>query len=137
MIQRMQSLYLLVAAALMGVFCISDWGVINAEEGISHIVPSDYPVFLTINILIAVLLLLAIFMFRNTRRQKTVTLVSMLLMVASGVTGGFIIYSGNEGATLEWTGGVIMLVGALVFAICALRGIRHDEKLLRDSDRIR
>lgn len=137
MIQRMQSLYLLAAAIMMGFFCNSTIGTYQAEEAISQIRPLDYPVFLIVNIVIAVLLFIAIFLYKNTRRQKTVTLVSMLLIAASSASGGFIIYSGHEGAAIELTGGLILLIGALILTLGAYRGIRHDEKLLRDSDRIR
>ncbi|MDE6126306.1 MAG: DUF4293 domain-containing protein [Muribaculaceae bacterium] len=47
-------------------------------------------------------------------------------------------FSGNDEATrIEIGGSVVLLVGALVFAAMAYRGIRHDEKLLRAADRLR
>lgn len=136
-IQRWQSVFLLIGAIVMIVFCFVPVGNATVENEIVKLMPSDYPVFLTVNILIAVLLFIAIFLFKNTRRQKTVTLVSMLLIAASAATGGFIIYGDQRGAEIEWFGGVILLVVALVMALAAYRGISRDEKLLRSYDRIR
>ena len=137
MIQRIQTVYLIIAVLLMGFFCNSSLGTVRIEEAVADIRPVDYPVFLIVNVVIAVLLFIAIFLYKNVRRQRTVTLVSMLLIAASAVSGGFIVYAGNEGATLQLTGGVVLLIGALLAALLAYRGIKHDEKLLRDADRIR
>lgn len=136
-IQRIQSLYLLAAAVMMGFFCNSSLATVRAEEAVAEIRPVDYPVFLVINILIAVLLFIAIFLFKNTRRQKTVTLLSMVLIAVSAVTGGFILYGGTAVEGIELSGSIVLLVCALIMALGAYRGIRRDEKLLHDSDRIR
>ena len=95
----------------------------------------DAPVYCTLNLLIALLLLLAIFMFKNIKRQKTVTLVSVVLMVASAVSGGVIAYSG--GMAVDWTGGVLLLICSGVLALAAYRRIVADERLLRSYDRLR
>ena len=48
-IQRIQSLYLLAAAVMMGFFCNSSLATVRAEEAVAEIRPVDYPVFLVIN----------------------------------------------------------------------------------------
>ena len=136
-IQRWQSVFLLLGAIAMAIFCFVPMGSFSDGDSVINLMPVDYPVFLTVNILVAVLLFIAIFLFKNTRRHKTVTLVSMLLIATSAVTGGFLIYGDSRGAEIEWLGGVILLVITLVFALAAYRGISHDERLLRSYDRIR
>lgn len=119
-------------------FCASPFGHIESESAMLDVMPKDYPVFLVLNILIAVLLFLAIFLFNNRRRQWTVTLVSMLLIAASAVSGGFILY-GHDGDVvhIEWVGGVTLLILTLVMTLLAYRGIRKDERIVRSEDRLR
>lgn len=136
-IQRIQTVYLLIATVLIGFFCNSSFGTFVREEALATFYPKDFPVFLIVGILVAVLLFISIFLYKNTRRQKTLTLLSMMLLVVLEVTGCFILFRGNEGASLEWGGGTALLLGALLFTLLAYNGIRKDEKLLKESNRIR
>ena len=100
--------------------------------------PSDLPVFLVLNIVTAVLLFLAIFLFKNMRLQKTVTLVSMLLLAVATVTECLLLYNWNSTfGRVEMFGSVLLLLGALVFTLMAYRAIRKDENTLRSADRLR
>ncbi len=136
-IQRIQTLFLFIGCLAMIFFCFVPMGNATVGTELVKLLPTDYPVFLTVNILIAVLLFLAIFLYKNTRMQKTVTLLSMLLIAVSAVTGGFLIYGDSRGAEVEWFGGVILLVITMIMAIAAYRGIRKDENLLSSYDRLR
>ena len=100
--------------------------------------PKDLPVFLTVNILVSVLLFLSIFLYKNTRRQKLLTLVSMVLIAVIIATECILLFSWDTTqGKIEWLGSVFLLLGALVFAGMAYQGIRKDEKLLKAADRIR
>lgn len=133
-IQRLQSLFLFFASVIMGIFCFMPFA--NNEAG-GVFYPENSLVFLSVNILIALLLMLSIFMFRNLRRQKTVVLVSMLLMVASAVTGSCTIYTTMENPQLAWDGGALMLLCSMLLTVAAYRRIVADEKLLKSYDRLR
>ncbi len=134
-IQRWQSVFLFLASVMMGIFSFVPFATQVSGEEILQFTPMDAPVYCTLNLLIALLLLLAIFMFKNIKRQKTVTLVSVVLMVASAVSGGVIVYSG--GMAVDWTGGVLLLICSGVLALAAYRRIVADERLLRSYDRLR
>jgi hypothetical protein len=96
------------------------------------------PGFTVVNLLIAVLLLIAIFLYKNSHRQKTVTLVSILLTLALGASEAVILFHWeSEVGPVQWLGSIFLLLGAVVFAAMAYRGISHDEKLLRAADRLR
>ena len=85
-----------------------------------------------------VLLLVSIFSFRDTRRQKMMTIVSILLMCVLAVCASLMVYNTlAPGVSAEPLGSSLLLLGAIIFAILAYRGIRHDEKLLRAADRLR
>lgn len=141
-IQRWQSVWLLIGAILVGVFCfipmVSLPGGMEDTNSATLMSPSDLPVFLVLNIVTAVLLFFAIFLFKNMRLQKTVTLVSMLLLAVATVTECLLLYNWNSTfGRVEMFGSVLLLLGALVFTLMAYRGIRKDENTLRSADRLR
>lgn len=138
-IQRWQSLLLLVAMVLMCIFCCTPWAT-HAAEGVAEATPvfiSEAPVLLVLNIVIAVLLFISIFMFRNLKRQMAVTVLSIILICTSMVTCGILLYTAYSGASFIWTGGVLLLLAALVCVLFAYRFMKKDHKLLTSYDRLR
>lgn len=139
-IQRWQTVFLFIATVLVALFTFMPFASATVDSQVADLHPKDFPVYLILNLLIAILLLLAIFMYRNLKLQKKVALLSMLLMCCSAVCGGFLLYGPNapKGAVeLVWAGGILLLLGALVFAILAYRGIGKDQRTLSSYDRIR
>lgn len=134
-IQRWQSVFLLLAAVMMGIFNFVPFASQAVEAETVSFIPMDAPVYFVLNILTALLLLLSIFMFKNLKRQKTVILVSVLLMIASAVAGGVIAY-GNS-MSVDWGGSVLLLICSVVLALAAYRRVVADERLLKSYDRIR
>lgn len=138
-LQRWQSVFLLIGAVLMVLFCIFPFASVTVGEQTVMIAANDYPVYLVLNVLIALLLLIAIFLYRNLKRQRLVTVVSMVLIIASAVTGGLVLYgpAAPEGVVRIATGSAVLLAAALFMAIAARRGISRDQKTLSSYDRIR
>ena len=138
-IQRWQSVLLLIAVVLMCIFCATPYAQTTTAEAESWtpIYVSDAPVFLILNIVIAVILFIAIFLFKNLKLQMRVTTISIVLLVASMVTCAILMTTGYPDAELIWTGGVVLLLAALVCAIFGLRFMRKDRNLLRSYDRLR
>lgn len=137
-IQRLQSLYLFIGAVLMVVFLFIPMATTDASP--EAIRPKDFPVYLILNVVIALILFIAIFMYKNPKKQKMVTMMSILLIAASAVTGVLLLYGPNapQGfVNIELCGGVLFLVITLVLVIAARRGIARDIKLLSSYDRIR
>ena len=129
---------LLIAAIFIGVFCFTPFATVAAEgaEPTAMFV-KDAPVLLILNIVVAALLLITIFMYHNLRQQMKMTILAIVLICASMVTIGFVIGVGMENATPVLLGGVVLLVLALLFALLAYRGMKRDHKLLRSMDRLR
>ena len=98
---------------------------------------TDAPVLAIVSVLVAVLLFLAIFMYKNLRVQMKVTVLSILLMCVVAVTGCFVLYRQAPDATIEWTGAVLLLICALVLALGAYRLMKRDYRLLHSADRLR
>lgn len=139
-IQRWQSVLLLIAAMCMALFCFTPFASFNdpvSAESVMLASPSDFIVFLVLNLTIAALLFISIFLFTNLKRQLTVTLLSILLMIVSAVTGIIIVYVRFEGGHIELCGGALLLILALVASLLAYRRIAHDRRLLASMDRIR
>lgn len=129
---------LLIAAILVGIFCCVPFASLDVAEAAQvSLYAKDAPVLLVLNIAIAAILLIVIFMYKNLKQQMRMTILAALLICASIVTSGFVIYVGYENATPVLLGGVILLVLALIFAILAYRGMLHDHRLLRSMDRLR
>lgn len=88
-IQRWQTVWLLMAAILAAVFCFVPMASIADDmspESATFLRPADIPVLFVVDGVVALLLFIAIFLYKNTARQRTVTLVSMLLIVVVMVT---------------------------------------------------
>lgn len=138
-IQRWQSLLLLIAVVFVAIFCCTPWAVYPAGN-MSEALPvfiCKAPVLFVLNIVIAVLLFISIFMFKNLKRQMTVTILSIVLICASMVSCGIALYTAYSGACFVWAGGVLLLFGALVCTFFAYRFMKKDYKLLTSYDRLR
>lgn len=144
-IQRWQSVWLLISAICVALFCFLPMAYLSfegpeimQEDSVSFISPSDNWVVMIVGLLAALLLVLAIFSFKDTKRQKLMTVVATVLIVVSAACA-YLMTSGvkADGANVEWLGSILLLPGAVVFALLAYRGIRHDEKLLKAADRLR
>lgn len=136
-IQRIQTLMLLIAVILVAVFCFVPYGTVAAEPQAVSVFVTDAPALLVLNIAIAVLLFITIFMYRDLRLQMRLTILSLLLICSSAVTALFILSRAYDNATPILLGGIGLLVLALIFGLLAYRGMRRDKRLLASADRIR
>ncbi len=138
-IQRIQSLFLLVAAVLLTVFIFvaSVPDALDANS-LSAVYVTDVTELLVINAIVAALLLVCIFLFKNLKMQIKATLLTILLLVVSMATGAFILSSKMpEGTEVAWAGSAIITVLALIFALAAWSRMRRDQRTLRSLDRLR
>lgn len=138
-IQRIQTLMLLIAAIFVGIFCFVPYATYTpdeASEAISAFV-KDTPALLLLNLCLAALLLVTIFMYHNLKRQILMTILAVVLICCSMVATGFYILGALPHATPVLLGGVALLVLALLFALLAYRGMRRDRRLLASLNRLR
>lgn len=141
-IQRWQTVFLFFASVIMAIFAFTNFAEIGSgSENAYSLSPSHYLGWLTLNIVITLMLFIAIFLYRNIRFQKKVTLISIVMIAASAVTGGLTLYGpqADFGGTVEliWGGGVTLLIVAALLAIIAYRRMSADERLLNESSRLR
>ena len=154
MIQRIQTLYLLVITALLTVtlFARLAWfGGEGSEFGLYAFALKDAEgavlhstVYLGILLsLAAVVPLVTIFLYRRRMLQIRLCVVEMVLLVGSAVMEGIYYYLGCRVVSdlpfhTQGVGVAIALpVVSLLFAWLAARAIFRDELLVRGADRIR
>ena len=138
MIQRKQSLWLLLAALFGAGATYFDLYRATGSEPLNAL--SNYA-FLLLGLVITILPLFTVFLFRNRKRQKTMTFISILANL------GFI------GLLLAWVAklhnqtppptsgtywiGAIFPAFSIVLLVMALVGINKDDKLVKSMDRLR
>ncbi len=137
-IQRWQTVLLALAVIVMAIFCSTPFATVSATaEQVESVYLKDAPVLMIVSILIGVVLFLSIFMYKDLKRQMTMTLVSMVLLVAAIVTGIFIVYYAMPDAKLVILGGVTLLVVTFILALGAYSMMNRDSKLLDSYNRLR
>ena len=136
MIQRIQTLYLLVVVLLTAVlpFWVNLWSDANGEE-----------IFAQNEILIsgafylsAVLAIIAILLFKKRQNQFVVNRLNMILNLF--LLGFFVYRSLNlsgEISVSEKGIGMLIPIFSIVFLVLANKAIRKDEDLVKSVDRLR
>lgn len=147
-IQRIQSVYLLIAIILMAVFAFFPaltfqlggrdfvYGALEAGKvGVTHV----DPLMLMLIILIVFLAIVDIFLFKNLQRQMTVCFVDIIIglamLVAIGVQACVI--GNRDGVSMIWQWYLILPVLSIIFLMLAHKAMSNDKKKLRDADRLR
>ncbi len=157
MIQRVQSIFLLITAIVMvAIFFLPLWDKTGSEgdqylllsaisltyqENGELILQKDTFYIALLSGLAAIVALFSVFQYKNRLRQTQLGALNSLLM--GGTLGLTYYYTTKANAMLEpniqgnfLTGFYIIAVG-LFFNLLANRFIRRDEKLVRSADRIR
>ncbi len=147
-IQRIQSIYLLIAVILMVVFAffpaltfeLADKTVLygaleSGRAGSLHV----NPLLITLIILISLLALIDIFLFKNLQRQMTVCFVDIIIGLAMLVAiciQAFVV-GNREGWAVNWQWYMLLPVLSIIFLMLAHKSMSNDKKKLRDADRLR
>lgn len=151
MIQRVQSLYLLLVAVLMAVTFFSPLlglksidlsTLVMYSEGIFSAGKLIKPTWGVISIagMSALVAFINIFLFKKRKLQIKVGFITSFLIVFFYITlfTYFYVYTNQNGLELNSAYyGVILPVIALILNFLAIRKIKSDEKLVRSLDRIR
>lgn len=141
MIQRIQSVWLLLAAAaafLTLQFSFYSGNIIGAGQvkHFEHFTARSHTLLTILSAGAGIAALVAIFLFRNRKLQLRITLVTLLVSIINLVlfinqSRQFIPGEGNYDLT------ALFAILAPVFLFLAMRGIRKDDKLVKSLDRLR
>ncbi|UOY05451.1 DUF4293 domain-containing protein [Muricauda sp. SCSIO 64092] len=136
MIQRIQTLFLALVALCSGAlpWTVSLW---TLKEGMVIYAKDNFPI-LAAFVVVAVLAIIAIFLFK--KRQHQFVLNRLNLIVNLFLLGFFVYRSLNlSGGTQVSEKGIGMLIPvfSIVFLVLANRAIKKDEDLVKSVDRLR
>lgn len=150
-IQRWQSVLLLVSAVMMGLASFSTLAQISSPEfvfnfsalGVSTVgAPESGVEFVSRNWMILTLTLLGgllsaidIFLFRNLKLQMKVALVTLLVIITACVAIVAGVYQFAEGASVVWQQTCCAPLLALVAVIMAWQRMNADRKKIASSER--
>ena len=137
MLQRIQTLYLLVVAIISGglIFVFNLW---TTAEG-NVVFAKDEMIALGLFAGSAILALVSIFKFKNRMSQFMLGRLNMILNL---ILLGFFVYrilnaSGEANSVSEKGVGIFLPVISIVFLVLANRAIKKDEDLVKSVDRLR
>lgn len=147
MIQRVQTLYLLVVAILTGVmfFCPLMWYGLNGEQIYLHATklmlngevvgstPLYFPLLLGMATLLPVVI---IFLFKRRMLQIRLCAAEAVLLIGTAVME-FMLFWGPKYESGSLTPASFVPIAALLFVWLAARAIFKDELLVKSLDRIR
>ena len=136
MIQRIQSIYLLLIVLINGIlpFFVDLWVSVSGEK----INVQNNVLFLSLFIASAVLAFVCIFLFKNRKNQFVINRLNIILNL---FLLGFFVYrslnlSGETEVSEKGIGMLIPIV-SIVFLVIANRAIKRDEDLVKSVDRLR
>lgn len=154
-IQRWQSVLLLIVAVLMACFTFMSIGQVQTPEYSLDFTtlgfqiegqstdgaPAGYllytwPLFV-VSLLSFILPLINIFLYKNLRLQKNVCLIEILILMAVAGSGAAYGYYAIPGYQVSWASLIIAPLLAFVADVMAYNRISQDQRTLRAADRIR
>lgn len=150
MLQRIQSIFLLLASAAMLVACVTP--LITFLYNTDRVVFEAMGVYLNgqlndttwglfvIGTVASVVALFTVFLFRNRILQLRISIFNIFLMAGFYLYFGFILYQlrAVENFQFQKIGiGIIMPAIAIILTILAIRRIGADEVLVRSLNRLR
>ena len=143
MIQRIQSIFLLLACILLSlVFVFPFFKGNQSTSGFfsdSQYTIQDHPALLGVTVGAAVIALIAIFMYKNRSLQQKLVYLAILLCIALLI----VVFVLGFGDTPDLMNQASIFVGsflpllAVVFLGISLRGIRKDDRIVKSMDRLR
>ena len=136
MIQRIQSIWLLLAAACaFATFKFSYYSGTKAEDTVLHELNATTTLLLMITtIAIGVLALVTIFLFKKRTLQLRLCVLGILLEAVL-----IFLYYRDVTTFLKGTYSLTALLHSIIVLafVLAARGINNDSKIIKDSDRLR
>ena len=136
MLQRIQTIYLLLAALTSGglIFIFKLW----EDQSGQVVFVEDVLVVLAMTLVSALISFVAIFLFKNRKLQFVLGRLNILLNLI--LLGLFVYWSLNisgESNISEKGIGMLIPVFSIVFLVLANKAIKKDEDLVKSVDRLR
>lgn len=131
MIQRIQTLFLLAALALISSHLYSGL-VQNGTETIRY---SQNTSFFLLTLISSILLFITIFLYRHRMFQIRLSIFGIIVMAGYQIWLGYLFFSAPKGSVFSIT--VVFPVIAAILTFMAVRYIARDEALVRSVKSLR
>jgi hypothetical protein len=153
MIQRIQSLYLLLVTVLYSLLFIiplnqliaanhvlelNIFGIYELETSGKTLIASLYPILILVIVSILISLI-SIFLFKKRKIQMRLSMYNAILGIGIEALALFYIYrvAENNDSSFGFAPGLLIPIVSSIFSFLAFKSIDKDEKLVRSIDRIR
>jgi uncharacterized membrane protein len=145
MIQRIQSVWLLIAAIVSAGLLYFDLYhahiLMNGVDSLVVLKVSDHFPSLLLALVLIILPLVNIFLYKNRKRQRSIALLNIIAIIGFVALVLMRVTSFNNQTPPPtngsyWIGSVLPVI-AMVLVIMAMSAIKKDEKLVRSVDRLR
>lgn len=140
MLQRIQSVWYLIAALALGLTFVFDIYQQSTVPNIPNLTLGNDVIGIILVAVSILLTLYTLFLFKSRKRQITFTWLSMLLAIGSF---GYLYFASGQFVSAHsiteghfWIGLFMPLI-AVIFLFMALAGVRKDQKLIKSLDRLR
>jgi glucan phosphoethanolaminetransferase (alkaline phosphatase superfamily) len=148
MIQRIQTVYLLLTTILAVLFLSGDIILFENgkslllagyDQGIEGAKPESIWPMTFLLLIIPVLSFILIFLYKNRKLQMKLTVILILMIVLCAAMVGYFAWNLSQASSTEivFTYKMILPAFMLIFSILAYIGIKKDEEIVRSYDRLR
>ncbi|MBR6596485.1 MAG: DUF4293 domain-containing protein [Paludibacteraceae bacterium] len=140
MIQRIQTIYLFISVIfLLFVACNDCVRFFNAETiDVCSYSVMDFPVTMTIHIIIMLLTFGSIFLYKKRVCQMRVIALAIILILLNSATVAVYVAADNfDGYKISITWATFLSVGSLIMDFLAIKAIGVDEAKIRSLNRLR
>lgn len=145
MIQRIQSIYLLLASACSFALFKLPFASVEATVSPSSIFENDTVFNLNDNIGLLIIYVIsglvslaAIFLFGDRKKQILVAKAAVYANIVGILFASFVLFSdAGTGTSLSYGMGLIAVILSIILILLALKAISNDQKLVSESDRLR
>jgi len=135
-IQRIQTIYLLISAVISGglIFVFHLW----VTENDTLVFAKDNMIYLLLFLASALLSLISIFKYKNRQSQFVLGRLNIILnFILLGLFVYQLLISPGESHISEKGVGIFMPIFSIVFLVLANKAIKKDEDLVKSVDRLR
>ena len=141
MIQRIQSLWLLLAATAGALtYVLPLWSGQLQDGSQKQNYGRENLFFFALVVATVLLALVTIFMFKNRTKQKALTIIGLLLSILLVALELVFVDAYKKTLNLlesSWQPGALMPIAMMVLFFLAWQGIKKDERLIKSLERLR
>lgn len=137
MIQRVQTVYLFIAAIAAMLTLFLPLAVIKATEEAAKdpVIATEYMPLMLLAFVMVSVALGAVFLYSNRPLQAKIGIMGFLTGI--GFAAAFAALHAADFSNMQFTAGTGMPVLFLIMVLLAIRAIKKDEKLVKSADRFR